>query len=138
MENSNILFYLTPKSQVAFCLDTFTLRQVIEKMDYHHYSAIPVLTKEGRYVGTVTEGDLLWTIRDRKNLNYEESEKIPLKSIKFSRNLNPVKITSSITDLMQAVQNQNYVPVEDDNGIFIGIITRKSVLAELKKLLQEK
>lgn len=138
MENSNILFYLTPKSQVAFCLDTFTLRQVIEKMDYHHYSAIPVLTKEGRYVGTVTEGDLLWTIRDRKNLNYGESEKIPLNSIKFSRNLKPVKITSSITDLMQAVQNQNYVPVEDDKGIFIGIITRKSVLTELNKLLQEK
>lgn len=31
MENKNILFFLTPKSQVAYCLDTFTLRQVVEK-----------------------------------------------------------------------------------------------------------
>lgn len=138
MENSNILLFLTPKSQVAYCLDTFTLRQVVEKMDYHHYTAIPVLDKSGRYVGTITEGDLLWTIRARNNLNYQESENIPLSTIEFKRNYKPVKIDCTIEDLMIAIQNQNFVPVEDDKGVFIGIVTRRSVLAELNRMLNEK
>ena len=55
----NILFFLTPKKEVAYVEETDTLRQVLEKMEYHGYSAIPLLSEDGRYIGTVTEGDLL-------------------------------------------------------------------------------
>ena len=41
-----------------------TLRQVVEKMEFHGYSAIPLLDKEGKYIGTITEGDLLWYLKD--------------------------------------------------------------------------
>lgn len=138
MTNDSILFYLTPKSQVAYCLDTFTLRQVVEKMDYHHYTAMPILNKRGKYVGTITEGDLLWTIRDRNSLNYQASEKIPLKEISLRRKYQTVNISSSMANLLETVENQNFVPVEDDNGVFIGIVTRRSVLKELAKLIEEK
>lgn len=138
MAKDSILFYLTPKSQVAFCLDNFTLRQVVEKMDYHHYTAMPILNKEGKYVGTITEGDLLWTIRERNSLNYQASEQIPLQEINLKRKYKTVNISSSISNLLETVENQNYVPVVDDNGIFIGIVTRKSVLKELAKLIQDK
>ena len=40
----NILFFLTPKSEVAFIESTFTLRQILEKMEIHRYSAIPILS----------------------------------------------------------------------------------------------
>ena len=56
----NILVLLIPKSQVEFVEDTFTIRQTIEKMSHHHYSAIPVINGKGEYVGTIKEGDLLW------------------------------------------------------------------------------
>ena len=39
----NILFFLTPKKDVAYVFDDDTLRQVIEKMEYHKYSCIPML-----------------------------------------------------------------------------------------------
>lgn len=55
----NILHFLTPKSEVAYLYDDFSLRQALEKMEYHQYSAIPVITREGEYVGVITEGDLL-------------------------------------------------------------------------------
>lgn len=59
----NLLFFLTPKQDVAFIYDDFTLRQTLEKMEYHRYSSIPVLTRRGEYAGTITEGDLLWYIK---------------------------------------------------------------------------
>ena len=43
----NILFFLTPKSEVAFIYEDYTLRQTLEKMEYHKYSSIPILTREG-------------------------------------------------------------------------------------------
>ena len=60
----NILFFLTPKSEVEFVYDDFSLRQTIEKMEYHRFSEVPVIDREGRYVSTITEGDLLWYIKE--------------------------------------------------------------------------
>ena len=59
----NILFFLKPKSEVAFIYDYSTLRQVLETMEYHKYASIPMLNKKGEYTGTITEGDLLWGIK---------------------------------------------------------------------------
>ena len=50
--------FLTPKSDVAYIYDNYSLRQVLEKMEYHKYSCIPVIGVDGKYVGTITEGDL--------------------------------------------------------------------------------
>ena len=55
----NILFFLKPKAEVAFVYDYHTLRQAMEIMEYHKYSSIPMINREGKYVGTITEGDLL-------------------------------------------------------------------------------
>ena len=45
------------------------MRQTLEKMEYHRYSSIPIINKKGEYVGTMTEGDLLWSIKNDFNLN---------------------------------------------------------------------
>ena len=50
----NILFFITPKAETAYIPDSCTLRQALEKMEYHKYTAIPILDKGGRYVGTLT------------------------------------------------------------------------------------
>ena len=50
----NILFYLVPKSEVMYLYDDFSLRQALEKMEYHKYSAVPIINKAGNYVGTLT------------------------------------------------------------------------------------
>lgn len=78
----NILFFLTPKEEVAHVEEDDTLRQVVEKLEYHGYSAIPLLALDGKYIGTITEGDLLWEMKEKifrmsiawKNPNYRCKE----------------------------------------------------------------
>ena len=70
----NLLFFLTPKAEVAYLYDDFTLRQAIEKMEYHRYSSIPILNRKGEYVGTITEGDILWAVKRNYNLNLQDAE----------------------------------------------------------------
>ena len=56
----NILFFLSPKQDLMYVYDDFTLRQTLEKWENNRYASIPVLNRRGEYVGTLTEGDILW------------------------------------------------------------------------------
>ena len=44
----NIAFFLTPKNEVFYVTDKMTLRQAMEKMEYHRYKSIPILDDDGR------------------------------------------------------------------------------------------
>ncbi|CUX50760.1 CBS domain-containing protein [Clostridium sp. C105KSO13] len=124
----NILFFLKPKSDVAYVYNDFTLRQVLETMEYHKYAAIPMLNKDGEFVGTVTEGDLLWGIKSYKNLNLKSAEKIFIRDFPLKAGFDVVAADADMEDLIKRAMNQNFVPVVDDQNKFIGIITRKSII----------
>ena len=108
--------------------DDYSLRQAMEKMEYHKYGAVPIINRAGNYVGTLTEGDILWELKDRKLTNLHEAEEIMLRHINRKRDNEPVNVNCNIEDLVMTSMNQNFVPVIDDNGIFIGIVTRKSII----------
>ena len=129
----NILFFLTPKEVVTHVEETDTMRQVLEKMEHHGYTAIPLLGVEGKYIGTITEGDLLWFLKDRNFPDLKLLEDMPITSIERRRDNQAVKIDESMENLFDKVMNQNFVPVVDDKKVFIGIVTRKDVLAYLGK-----
>lgn len=123
----NITFFLIPKIKVEFLLEDFSLRQAIEKMEYHRYSVVPVLSKDGKYLYSLSEGDILYAMTKNK-LKFEDLTKIRLESIERDRDVKPVSINSSMDDLVKLIVDQNFVPVVDDRGVFIGIITRKAVI----------
>lgn len=129
----NILFFLTPKSEVAYINDDDTLRQALEKMEEKRYTAVPIVTRQGRYAGTLTEGDLLWGIKNKYNLSLKDAENIRITEIPRRSDNQPVRADAAMEDLLDKVLNQNFVPVLDDHKSFIGIITRKDVISYLCK-----
>ena len=124
----NILFFLTPKSEVAYIHDDESLRQVLEKMEYHKYSAVPIISRQGTYVGTITEGDLLWYIKNQLDLNLQEARRILITNVPRRSDNTPVSIDSNMGDLLDKAMKQNFVPVLDDKKSFIGIVTRKDIM----------
>lgn len=134
----NILFFLTPKEDVAYVSEADSLRQVLEKMENHGYTAVPLLSKDGKYIGTITEGDLLWAMKDMRFPAEKELEKVRITSVKRRRDNQAVNIMANMEDILEKVTNQNFVPVVDDNRVFIGIVTRKDILLFLAEKLKEK
>ncbi|MDF2505397.1 CBS domain-containing protein [Clostridium sp.] len=124
----NIAFFLTPKTEVICENITSTMRQVLERMEYHRYGAIPILDDKGMYVGTLTEGDLLWKMKNTPNLKFKDTSKVHIYDIPRHIVNKPVHINSNIEDLIATSVNQNFVPVVDDNNIFIGIIKRSDII----------
>ncbi|MDD6981140.1 MAG: CBS domain-containing protein [Clostridia bacterium] len=123
----NILRFLIPKSQVAFIQNDCSVRQGLEKMRYHGYNALPVIDAEGRYVGMVKDGDFLWLIVDRGGSDLVALEDIPLAKI-IRQDNPPVKNSAPMTELLERVKENNFVPVIDDRECFIGLIRRKDVI----------
>lgn len=119
---------MTPKSDVAYIHDDESLRQALEKMEYHKYSAVPIVSRQGRYVGTLTEGDLLWYIKNQLDLSLQDAERISVMAVPRRSDNYPVSADCRMEDLMDKALNQNFVPVLDDNKSFIGIITRKDIM----------
>lgn len=124
----NILFFLTPKCDVAYVKEEDSLRNTLEKMEFHRYSAIPVLSKDGKLAGTLTEGDLLWEIKNQLNLDLKEAEKVLVKDIPMRKHFEAVGINSSMEGLVARSLTQNFVPVVDDLGHFIGIVKRRDLM----------
>lgn len=124
----NILFFLKPKCDIAYIRDDCTLRQALEKMKHHGFSAIPVIDRNGQYVGTLSEGDLLWAILNHSAYGDHDREKYRVRDILKGRQNAPVNIAAKIEDLFVLAMNQNFIPVTDDRDLFIGIVTRKDIL----------
>jgi CBS domain-containing protein len=125
----NIAFLLTPKSEVVTLTDTMTLRQALEKMEYHKYSAVPVIDKYGRYVDTLSEGDILWHLKENNDLSLRGAEQVPISRIRRSRNIEAVSIDASVDHIIEVTRFQNFVPVVDDSGTFIGLVKRSDIMA---------
>ena len=125
----NIMFFLKPKSDLAYIYDYHTLRQALEIMEYHKYSSIPILNDAGEYIGSLTEGDILWYLRHNDiatALKWPES--LHLTDVPRRHDYEPVNASSNMEDLLSKIIQQNFVPVVDDCDKFIGIITRRDVI----------
>ncbi|MBU3158240.1 CBS domain-containing protein [Clostridium frigoris] len=124
----NIAFFLTPKNEVIYEKPSSTMRQALERMEYHRYTSVPLVNESGHYVGTLTEGDLLWKLKNTPNLSFNDTNKILIGDIPRHVKNKAVLINADIESLISLAKDQNFVPVLDDNGIFIGIIKRSDIM----------
>lgn len=125
---NNILFFLMPKAMCAYVYDDYTIRQALEKMESAGYAALPILNKRGEYRGTLTEGDLLWGLKNLCYMDMRQAEARRIMEINRRKDNIPVRVTTSMQDLVDRATSQNFVPVVDDKDAFIGIVTRRSII----------
>ena len=132
---NNILFFLKPKAMCAFLQDDYTIRQALEKMESAGYAALPILNKRGEYRGSISEGDLLWAMKNICYMDIRQAEAHRMLEIERRKDYVPVRVTTDMQDLIERASTQNFVPVVDDKNAFIGIVTRSSIVQYCKKLL---
>ena len=131
----NILFFLKPKNDIAWIYDDSTVKQALEKMRHHGFTAIPVIDRTGKYSGTLSEGDLLWAVLDIAADKLAKEKRL-IKDILKGRQNTPVNVNAAIEDLFLVAMHQNFIPVTDDRGLFIGLVTRRDILQYFHQKMQ--
>ncbi len=125
---NNILFFLTPKAMCHHLYDDYSIRQALEKMESVGYTALPILSRHGEYRGTLSEGDLLWALKNMCYMDMRQAEARRIMEIDRRKDFIPVRVNTSMYDLVERATYQNFVPVVDDKDTFIGIITRRCII----------
>ena len=126
----NILACLTPKSGVDYIYEDATLFKTLQTMQKRNHTAIPIINKKtGRYIGTVTAGDILGCITENFNLSLKASAKFPIQNVKRTKDYRAISVHAAFDVVVDIAMNQNFVPVVDDDDNFIGILTRKEILS---------
>ena len=129
----NILRFLVPKSSVEYILEGDSIRQAYEKMRYHRYIAIPVLSEDGRYIGTVRRDDVYKYFIESGEIDFRAAEKKNVMALLDPGYAAPLRHDATMEDMVEGVKEHNYVPVVDDRSCFIGIILRREVMNYLWK-----
>lgn len=130
---NNILAYLTPKSETFYLSADSTIRQTLEKLDFYKFTVVPLIDKKGKYYGTIAEGDILRYIKNECNFNIEVAESQKISNIDIYRSYIAVSINATIEEIMQLSLEQNFIPIVDDLGNYIGIIKRKDIIKDIIK-----
>ena len=131
----NISFFLLPKSEVVFVQKDDTVGQALKRLHKRRYQTVPLIDKDGKYVGTVSEGDFLWNLIVVYQTDIDVMKETKVDELALTRSYRAVRIDADISELAHYILDQNFVPVVDDRDVFIGIITRKKIL---KVLLEKK
>lgn len=131
----NIASFLTPKSEVVYLKRKYSIKRSLEILSENKFTSVPVIDDEGKYVGAISEGDLLWFINERRDMRIEQVELFRIKDVPKRFDIKEVRIDARITSLVKLVETQNFVPVVDDEGVFIGIIKRSDILKITMKML---
>lgn len=120
--------FLLPKDQVAYITTSISMREALEQLENHYYSAIPIIDEAGKYVGTLSEGDLLWKLKNTEGLSFENMAGVSISTIQRHVHNESVEIHAQMEDMLTLAADQNFVPVVDDSGVFLGIIRRKDII----------
>jgi CBS domain-containing protein len=121
--------FLLSKSKVAYIASSATMKEAMDVLEHYHYTAIPVIDEEGKYVGTLSVGDLFWKMKRTPGLDFSNLDTVYVHDIERCIHNESVSIQADLDDMLHLAADQNFVPVLDDNQIFIGIIRRKDIIA---------
>lgn len=125
----NVAFFLTPKSEVVWISIDTTMGQAFKRMEESGYSALPVLDHEGRYAGTLTEGDLLrYLMHAGRDASVGGTEDVRMSEVPMRAKNAAVDIDAAVEQLFERAIEQNFVPVQDSRGAFVGIVRRREIL----------
>jgi CBS domain-containing protein len=130
----NVPFFLTPKHEVVCVSADATVRQTLEVMKVHRHSAVPLLDKDGHYIGTLNEGDLLWHLTQTDLPWRQVAESTPVLSVARRLANQPVGIDAKMDVLLSRAVSQSFVPVVDDRQVFVGIVRRERIIEYCARL----
>lgn len=127
----NIFEFLTPKANTFYLPSDSTIRQALEKFDTYKFSVVPLIDDNGAYVSTLSVGDILRYIKNNCNFDISMAENNRVDKLEKYRPYIALPISTPVEEIIKLSLEQNFVPIIDDRGMFIGIIKRKTIIDTL-------
>ncbi len=131
----NALNFLKHKSDVTFVYEDHSVKRAMDEFRISGFTALPILTRDGHYAGTISEGDFLRFLLRYDLIDMAETEQLEVRELPRRSDNRPIMVDARMEDLMEIAVQQNFVPMVDGRGIFMGIVTRSDILGYFRRQL---
>ena len=127
--------FLTPAENLAVLIDSHNADHAILLLSQMTYTRVPVVTDEKEFVGTIGLRDIL-AYQMEQGLSQEAMADTDIVHM-TKKDVAVVSPDYRLTDVLHKLVDESFLPVVDAEGIFQGIITRKSILKAVNALLHD-
>ena len=127
--------FLTPAENLAVLIDSHNADHAILLLSQMTYTRVPVVTDKKEFVGTIGLRDIL-AYQMEQELSQEAMADTDIVHM-TKKDVAAVAPDYTLTDVLHKLVDESFLPVVDEEGIFQGIITRKSILKAVNALLHD-
>ena len=128
---------INTKTMVAYIYGDLSAKEGLKEFIAHGFTAVPVIDREGMYLGVVSERDFLYRLLDAGSVEAADANGHTVADLVSDTRFEAVTIHADMDILFYRIIAQNFVPVIDSRGMFSGIVTRKDVLMHMKHRLTD-
>ncbi len=119
---------IIPASKVAHVQLGNSLEHALLVLIKSRYSAVPVLDSAYKIQGQISKTMILESILGLERIEYEQLDGRFVEEVMDS-NIPHMSEDDYFLKALELSINHPYVCIEDANGVFVGILTRRSILA---------
>lgn len=121
---------------VAFVQSENSLEHALLVLIKSGYSSIPVLDAQSRVQGIVSKTLILDSILGLERIEFERLSEQTVQAV-MNRKVPRIKSTDTFFRALELSINQPYLCVEDEQGSFLGLLTRRAILALVYRYFRE-
>lgn len=132
----NIKDLMIPSERVAHVQIGNSLEHALLVLTKSGYTAIPVLDPHYRLLGLISTPIIMDSILGLERIEFEQLEK---KRVEEAMNKKIPRISnhSTLKSSLELLVDHPFLCIEDESGIFEGILTRRTVLLQLSKQVKK-
>ncbi|MGT2715522.1 cyclic-di-AMP-binding protein CbpB [Streptococcus respiraculi] len=124
--------FLTPANKLAVIIDTHNIDHAKLLLSHMTYSRVPVVTEDNQFVGTIGLREIVKYQFENELTDDQLHMDI---SLIVKKDVATVGASYHLEEVMRKLVDQAFLPVVGEQGEFLGIITRKSILKAVNALL---
>lgn len=132
----NLLEFLIPSERVAHVQIGNNLEHALLVLTKSGYTAIPVLDPTYKLHGLISTPIIMESILGLERIEFEKLEQRRVEEVMLTE-IPRLKTDSSLETCLDLLVDHPFLCVEDENGLFEGILTRRAILLQLNKSVHQ-
>ncbi|HEL2057716.1 TPA: CBS domain-containing protein [Streptococcus suis] len=124
--------FLTPADKLAVIIDSHNMDHAKLLLSHMTYSRVPVVTEDNLFFGTIGLREIIQYQAQHELTDDQLNQDVSLIAKQDVATIGP---DYHLEEVMRKLIDEPFLPVVGDQGEFLGIITRKSILKAVNALL---
>jgi predicted transcriptional regulator len=125
---------VTPASEVAVVGANNTLDHALLLMTSNKYSVVPVIDEKSRMKGLISMPSIMEAIIGIEDVHFDQLGEITVDEI-MTLEYPVVQMDYELEDVLRTLVHHAFISVVDNEGVLIGIITRKEILTGTNRIV---